>query len=84
MRTFAVVACVVLLAGCQSKPVKPPKVVTVTVEKIVSVPAELTMPCDKPVPASNTVGEAVRVAKLSLLSLDECSGRMTRIRELAP
>ena len=70
------------LAGCQSCPVAPPKVVHVTVEKIVKVPAELSVDCD-PVPKrENSLGEAVRLANSRGASLAECNARMARIRSL--
>lgn len=84
MRRPALIVLVILLAlaGCQSCPVVPPKVVHVTVEKIVPVPAELTADCD-PVPKrDNSLGEAVRLANSRGASLAECNGRMARIRAL--
>ena len=83
MRIPAVTALLVL-AGCQTTPdlPQPPKVVEVTVEKIVPVPAALTEPCRQPEKKGNTVAEAVRLANERKAALDECSRRMERIRGL--
>lgn len=85
MRILAVIALLVL-SGCQTMPElpQPPKVVEVTVEKIVPVPAALTEPCRQPEKKGNTVAEAVRLANERKAALDECSARMARIRGLTP
>ena len=85
MRILAVIALLVL-SGCQTMPElpQPPKVVEVTVEKIVPVPAALTEPCRQPEKKGNTVAEAVRLANERKAALDECSQRMARIRGLTP
>ena len=86
MRRLAVIAMLGALAGCQTTPElpQPPKVVEVTVEKIVPVPAALTEPCRQPEKKTNTVAEAVRLANERKAALDECSARMARIRSLKP
>lgn len=82
MRRLAVIA-MLALAGCQTlKPIQPPKVVEVTVEKIVPVPSALTEPCKRPAKQGNTVAEAVRLANEREAALAECSARMARIRGL--
>ena len=83
MRAAALILLV--LAGCQTvKPIQPPKVVEVAVEKIVPVPAALTEPCRQPEKKDNTVAEAVRLANERKAALDECSARLARIRSLTP
>lgn len=89
MRFAALIAVVLLTCGfgsCGRRPDPPPvpETVYVTVERIVPVPRELTADCDRVLKRENTVAEAVRLANSRLASLDECSGRMRRIRELAP
>lgn len=82
MRTVAVIA-LLALAGCQTaKPIQPPKVVEVVVQKIVPVPDALTEPCQQPSKRSNTIEEAVRLANVRKAALDECSARMEKIRGL--
>ena len=82
MRCLALILPLVLV-GCpwNTKP-EVPKVVTVTVEKIVHVPDELTTPCDEIAKREDSYGEAVRLANARKLSLQECSARMARIRAL--
>jgi hypothetical protein len=84
MRNLPLIVLVLLLAACQTCPVVPPKVVHVTIEKIVPVPAELAAPCDAVAKRDNSMGEAVRLANARAAALEECSGRMDRIRNLAP
>jgi len=82
MRSLGVIALLALV-GCQTaKPIQPPKVVEVVVEKIVPVPEPLTAPCQQPAKQSNTVEEAVRLANARKAALDECSARMEKIRGL--
>lgn len=81
MRCVQLIA-LALLAGCATKPIKPPKVVEVVVEKIVPVPAALTKPCQAIEANGRSVGEAVRLANARKLALEECSSRMTKIRGL--
>ncbi len=77
-------AILIFLAGCATtKPISPPKVVQVAVERIVPVPAALTEPCQQHEPKAKTVQEAVRLANVRKAALDECSARMKRIRDLA-
>ena len=83
MHRLAVIV-LLALAGCQTAPIKPPKVVEVAVEKIVPVPAALTEPCQQPEKKDQTVAEAVRLANERKAALDECSARMARIRSLTP
>jgi len=70
-------------ATCQPRP---PKVETVfvTVEKTVAVPEELTRDCYNEPAKEQSYGEAKRVANLRDASLDECTGRMRKIRDLKP
>jgi len=83
MRAVALIL-LAALAGCKSAPILPPKVVEVIVEKIVPVPAKLSEPCQQPVKQGSTVQEAVRLANARKAALDECSGRMQKIRSLTP
>lgn len=83
MRAAALIL-LAMLAGCKSAPILPPKVVEVAVEKIVPVPAQLTEPCQQPTKQGQTVQEAVRLANARKAALDECSGRMQKIRSLTP
>lgn len=77
------IAALLALAGCQTvKPIQPPRVVEVVVQKIVPVPAALTEPCQQPTKRSNTIEEAVRLANVRKAALDECSARMEKIRGL--
>lgn len=85
MRTaLAISAMALLVAGCSrgNLRIDPPKVVQVEVTKYVPVPAELTEPCTVYAPAEQTYAEAKRLALLRLESLQECNGRMARIRAL--
>ena len=84
MKCAITLVAMLVLAGCQTTPdlPQPPKVVEVTVEKIVPVPAALTEPCRQPEKKGNTVAEAVRLANERKAALDECSRRMERIRGL--
>lgn len=81
MRCVQLIA-LALLAGCATKPIQPPKVVEVVVEKIVPVPDKLTEPCQQTEAKDRSVGEAVRLANARRLALAECSGRMEKIRGL--
>lgn len=83
MRAVALIL-LAALAGCKSAPILPPKVVEVVVEKIVPVPPQLTEPCQQPAKQGQTVQEAVRLANARKAALDECSGRMLKIRSLTP
>ena len=74
-------ALTALLTGCNTMP-PPVEVVPVTVKEIVTVPDDLTRPCD-PVPKqNNTYGEMKRVVNARAASLAECSSRMDMIRKL--
>lgn len=86
-RTLLLLAvCFVLLALFGCTPVKPqpvtPQVVTQTVTKYVSVPAELTQPCPIEAPRARTVAEAVRVARARKDALIECNHQLDQIRSL--
>lgn len=83
MRAVALILLAALV-GCQSAPIAPPKIVEVVVEKIVAVPPQLTEPCQQPTKEGQTVQEAVRLANARKAALDECSGRMQKIRSLIP
>jgi hypothetical protein len=85
MRAAQVVRALVicgLLAGCQTRGPVVPKIVRVTVEKIVPVPEALTEPCDEVPTREQTLGEAVRVANARLASLKACNGKLAEIRGL--
>lgn len=82
MRNLPLIVLALLLAACQTCPA--PKVVHVTVERIVPVPDELAAPCATVAKRDNSMGEAVRLANARAAALEECSGRMERIRNLAP
>jgi hypothetical protein len=86
MRAPALIGVALALAGCQSipKPIQPPKVVEVVVEKLVPVPEELTRDCGTATKQDNSVAEAVRLANTRDELLKECTSRMRRIRNLAP
>lgn len=77
---------VVLLVLPACAPTKPtvvtPKVVTQTVTKYVSVPAELTAACPIEQPKLRTVAEAVRVAAARRESLEQCNRQLDQIRSL--
>jgi len=72
------------LAGCKTAPevVKVPQIVKVPVREFVSVPESLSAPCPVAQKKANTYGEAVRLANERKASLEECNGRMKKIREL--
>lgn len=82
--SVAVIAVALLATACtrQNLKVDPPKIVQVEVTKFVPVPAALTEPCTVYAPAEQTYAEAKRLALLRLESLQECNGRLARIRAL--
>lgn len=85
MRTFAVILAAVALAACG--PVRPdppvvPKIVHVTVEKIVPVPASLTVPCEVYQVQAQTYGAAILAANKRKASLEACNKRLAEIRAL--
>lgn len=82
--SVAVIAIALLASACtrENLKVEPPKIVQVEVTKYVPVPAELTEPCTVYAPAEQTYAEAKRLALLRLESLQECNGRLARIRAL--
>lgn len=82
MRRLPLILLLLALAGCQSCPVVPPKVVHLAVETMIPVPAELTAPCDPVAKRDDSLGEAVRLANARAAALAECSQRMARIRAL--
>ena len=87
MRRLALIAAAILpLTGClwNTKPVQPPKIVEVVVEKLVPVPDELTKDCGNTAKQNNSVAEAVRLANTRDELLKECTSRMRRIRSLKP
>lgn len=84
MHRLGLILAMLAVTACQSQPIKPPKVVEVVVEKVVPVPKQLTEPCQQPAKQGQTVQEAVRLANARKAALDECSGRMQKIRSLAP
>lgn len=80
MRCLALIV-VLLATGCATRPIVP-EVVRVPVVQIVGVPEELTRDCD-PVPKrKDSYGEAIRLANQRAASIEECTGRMRRIRAL--
>lgn len=80
-RAALILLAIGLLAGCRTIP-GPPQVVEVTVEKLVSVPAAMTVPCDEVAKQGGTYGEAIRLANTRLESLKACNKRMAEIRGL--
>lgn len=83
MRHVALIVFLLLLVACQTRqPIVVPKVVHVTVEKIVEVPEVLSRDCDPVTKRGETYGEAIRLANARAASLTECTGRMRKIREL--
>ena len=82
--SVAVIAIALLASACtrENLKVEPPKIVQVEVTKYVPVPAALTEPCAVYAPAEQTYAEAKRLALLRLESLQECNGRLARIRAL--
>lgn len=75
-------AACLMLAGCATKPVAPPKVIYQTIEKYVPVPAELSKDCEIPMPKEMTVEEAIRVAKERAYALKKCNEDKRSIRNL--
>lgn len=75
-------AVILLLAGCGHNPPKPPKIVYVTVEKIVPVPEELTRPCPAVRPVGRTVKAVVEAYNDNVTIMADCDNRMTKIRSL--
>ena len=87
MRRLALIAATILpLTGCpwNTRPVQPPKMVEVVVEKLVPVPEELSRDCGTVTKQDNSVAEAVRLANTRDELLKECTSRMRRIRSLKP
>ena len=88
MKTTRLFALIVagLLAGCTGnrKPDPPvvPQVVEVPVTKYVPVPDTLTADCQDTVPTEQTYAEAKRLALVRAKYLEECTGRMRKIRAL--
>lgn len=78
MRQTLLTLCL-LLTACATRM---PKTATIVVEKLVPVPAKLTVPCDEVPKKSESYGEAIRLANSRLASLHECNARMTEIRNL--
>lgn len=87
-RTLPCLLLVLTLAACQSdaglEVPEPPKIVRVEVEKLVSVPEELTRDCGDERPREQSYGEALRLANARGAYLDECTARMRQIRALKP
>lgn len=83
-RLLTAALAVGLLCGfgsCSRKPAPPRvEVVELPVSKLVAIPSELTEPCAI---AEGPRSEVFRVARERKASLQECSGRMQRIRELS-
>lgn len=78
-----ILAVLLVLPACATKPaIVTPKVVTQTVTKYVSVPAELTAACPIEQPKLRTVAEAVRVAAARRESLEQCNRQLGEIRGL--
>lgn len=82
MHRIAIVAFLAL-SGCQTvKPIQPPKVVEVVVEKVVSYPTVLRQPCDTHPKQRNDVEEAVRLANSRLSSVVLCNCKILRGAQL--
>lgn len=84
MRIPGLILAMLAVTACQSQPIKPPAVVTVPIDRFIPVPRALTEPCQQPTKQGQTVQEAVRLANARKAALDECSGRMQKIRSLTP
>jgi hypothetical protein len=85
MIRIAILAGLLLLAGCANRPpVLPevPKTVTVVVEKYVTVPDELTAACPEYAPREQSYNEAKRLALIRLESIQACNKQLERIRAL--
>lgn len=82
MCRLALVFVLTGLVACQSRGPTIPGVVKVPMKEYVSLPVELTKPCDLVPKQDNTYGEAIRLANSRLESLKECNGRMDKIRAL--
>lgn len=83
MRRLALILATVLLASCGKEEfLRPPEVVEVVVTKYVEVPADLARDCDEVAKEGNDYQEAIRLANARLASLEECNGRLRKIRAL--
>lgn len=90
MRTAPAVSALLIclaLSACRDdvKPDAPvvPELVRVTVDRIVSVPAELSADCSNDSVREQTYAEAKRLALVRDEYLNECTQRMRKIRALA-
>jgi hypothetical protein len=70
--------------SCSQKPERPtmPKMVTVTVEKLVPVDERLTKPCPTKRAVSRTVEAVVAAYNQNIATLEDCDTRMSEIRAL--
>lgn len=85
MRAIAVIPLLLLtcaFGSCQTKPVQPPKVVEVVVEKIVPVPRELTEQVPVYQVQNQSVGEAVKAANVRKLGQEQCNAKLELIEGL--
>lgn len=80
---IAVLACLPLLGGATcARVAKPPREVTVVIEKIVPVPPALTAPCPIEAKRRHTYGEALRLAGARKLQQEFCNCKLLLIRAL--
>lgn len=86
MIRLLLIASISLGAGCTSRPTVLPSVpetVTVVVEKYITVPEDLTAPCEVYEPRENTYAEAKRLALLRRESIEQCNRDKEKIRSLS-
>ncbi len=78
------IAAVLVLAGCQTCPDRPPvpEIVKVPIRTTVPVPAELTTPCPIARAESRTVEAVVSAYNANVETLEACNRRLQEIRSL--
>lgn len=83
MRPLLLIA-VLVLAGCQTCPDRPPvpEIVKVPVRTTVPVPAELTAPCPVARAESRTVEAVVSAYNANVETLEACNRKLGEIRAL--
>jgi hypothetical protein len=80
-RTTLVLICAAAMAGCAGI-TKQPAVIEMPIVRYVPIPADLTTPCKIAQPQSDTVAEAVRVARLRRDALEKCNADKAQISAL--
>ena len=78
------IAAVLVLAGCQTCPDRPPvpEIVKVPVRTTVPVPAELTAACPIARAESRTIEAVVTAYNANVENLEACNRRLQEIRSL--